>query len=102
EKIAAATKRMDKAIADATPAIQAAIELLERIVAVEMSMERASLLGSAHKRQAMIAAIEGDSTPQTAALVSMKSDYERAETFGRANRIEGFYYPALNRLSAEF
>src|SRR4030095_8808481 len=28
--------------------------------------------------------------------------YEQAENIGRENKIEGFYYPALNRLSAEF
>jgi len=32
----------------------------------------------------------------------MKHYYERAESIGRVNKIEGFYYPALNRISVEF
>jgi tetratricopeptide (TPR) repeat protein len=94
--------RLRRAIAQAKPEIAAAIALLEKVVAIEPSMERASLLGSAHKRLALIAASEGDAASEAAAIAAMKRHYEEAERFGRDNRVEGFFYPALNRLAAEF
>src|SRR5262249_51197477 len=36
------------------------------------------------------------------AIDAMKDCYAEAEKIGRDNKLEGFYYPALNRLSAEF
>jgi hypothetical protein len=101
-KVKEADDRLAKAIADGRPAIAAAIAVLEKLVQVETSMERASLLGSAHKRLALIAGIESDAAAEAAAIESMKRYYEQAESIGRDNKIEGFYYPAINRLSAEF
>ncbi|MGH8575271.1 MAG: tetratricopeptide repeat-containing protein [Gammaproteobacteria bacterium] len=94
--------RLTKAIADAKPVISAAAKQLEKLVEVETSMERASLLGSAYKRLALIAEIEGDAETEKTAIESMKRYYEQAESIGRDNKIAGLYYPALNHLSAEF
>ena len=94
--------QLAKAIANAKPIIGNAITQLEKLIEVAPSMERTSLLGSAYKRLALIADIEGDAAAEIAAIESMKHYYERAEGIGRVNKIEGFYYPALNRISVEF
>jgi hypothetical protein len=102
QKAEEARRRLADAIADAKPIIADTITTLGKLVAVATSMERASLLGSAYKRRAMIAEIEEDAAAEAAAIASMRLAYEQAEQIGRDNKIEGFYYPALNRLSAEF
>jgi len=94
--------RLRKVIAQAKPDITSAITVLEKLIAIEPSMERASLLGSAYKRLALIAEGEGDAASEATAISAMKGYYEEAERIGRDNKLEGFFYPALNRLSAEF
>ena len=98
----AARRDLDAAIAAGRDDVAKGIGLLEKLVAVETSMERESLLGSAFKRRALIAAIAGDSISETAALEAMKKHYGRAEEIGRSGGGRGFYYPAINRLAAEF
>jgi hypothetical protein len=102
KKTKEANDRLIKAIADAKPVINEAIARLEKLIAVQESMERASLLGSAYKRLALIAEIEGDAGAENSAIASMKGYYEQGERVGRETSTNGFYYPALNRLSAEF
>ena len=51
------TPEQTEAIADAKPTIHEAITRLEKLMEVQESMERASLLGSAYKRLALIAEI---------------------------------------------
>jgi hypothetical protein len=92
---------LKSAVAKAKPDISAAISLLEKLMEIEPSMERASLLGSAHKRLALIAASEHDAATEAAEIAAMKESYERAEQIGRDNKLEDFFYPALNRLAAE-
>jgi hypothetical protein len=94
--------RLKKAVAEAKPDITSAITQLENLVSIEPSMERASLLGSAHKRLALIAASENDAGAEATEIAAMKDSYERAEQIGRDNKLDDFFYPALNRLSAEF
>jgi hypothetical protein len=102
EEVDAAGATLRKAIAGAKPTIEHGIKTLKKLVEIEPSMERASLLGSAYKRLALIGEAEGNASAEAIAIKSMKRYYEQAETIGRDNRIDGFYYPALNRLSAEF
>jgi hypothetical protein len=102
KKSAEIDNRLKKAIAQARPDITAAVTLLEKLLAIEPSMERASLLGSAYKRLALIAESESDAAAEADAIAAMKRYYEQAEGIGRDNKLEGFFYPALNRLSAEF
>ena len=77
KKIDEAEKRLAEAIAEGTAQIGTAIAVLEKLVGVEPSMERASLLGSAHKRRALIAAIHEDAATEAAAINEMKQ-YLRA------------------------
>jgi hypothetical protein len=102
KKTSAAEERLTKVIADARPRIEASIGSLQHLVSLETSMERASLLGSAYKRLALIAAIEKKADEEKAAIELMKDAYAQAEKTGRDNNLAGFFYPALNRLSAQF
>jgi hypothetical protein len=95
-------KRLEKAVALAKPEIATAVAVLEKLLEIEPSMERASMLGSAHKRLALIASAEGDAATEADQIAAMKRYYEQAESIGRDSQLEGFFYPALNRLSAEF
>ncbi len=93
------------ALRDALPAarstIEAALEALERIVAVAPSIERESLCGSACKRLAMVHAQAGDTQAEQEALARMQMHYERAEQKAREQNHPERYYPALNRMAVE-
>jgi len=95
-------KRLLKATRNAKSDIASAIDQLEQLVAIEPSMERTSLLGSAYKRLALIAESEEDAKAEAAAIAAMRTYYEQAERIGREHKLSDFFYPALNRLSAEF
>lgn len=84
----------------ARAAVAGAIRTLDRLVALQPTIERHSLLGSARKRQAMMARLAGDSRQAAASLRGMQRHYEAAETLARAQKSDEFYYPALNRLAA--
>ncbi|NLD67547.1 MAG: CHAT domain-containing protein [Limnobacter sp.] len=90
---------------DAEDRIRAAIERLERLIDLGATVERYSLLGSAWKRIAMIAAREGEpgeeSVRETDALRQMLEAYGRAEELARTTSAANLYYPALNRIAAE-
>jgi tetratricopeptide (TPR) repeat protein len=76
-----------------------AIALLEKVVALEPTMERESLCGSAYKRLAMISELGGG--PGAApALEQMLAHYTRAEELGRRQQLPELFYPALNRFAA--
>src|SRR4029453_12752963 len=64
-------------------------------------MERESLIGSAYKRLAMIAAAQGDTKEETMAIAEMEQHYARAEELGRRGRPADWYYPMMNRLAAK-
>jgi hypothetical protein len=91
DKVNAAEARLTAAKDDARKIINDCIKALQKLVDVEMSMERASLLGSAYKRLALIAEIDSDASAEAAAIESMKRSYEQAERFGRNHEIAGFY-----------
>jgi hypothetical protein len=92
-------------IAPARDAIASALQLLNQLVALQPTMERLSLCGSAHKRLAMIERVDGaaasDRAAERQALRQMLSSYEEAERLGRETGLLNWYYPALNRLAAE-
>ncbi|MDL2338411.1 MAG: CHAT domain-containing protein, partial [Pseudomonadota bacterium] len=89
----------------ARSAVLSALELLDQLVALQPTMERHSLCGSAHKRLAMIAQAAGPSSENDAArqqaLHQMLACYEAAERMGRDAGMLDWYYPAQNRLAAE-
>lgn len=90
-------------IAQARRDIDAAIELLQRLMAsTGKSTERLSLLGSSYKRLALIAAVEHEedvSSAEAGALKKMEAAYAEAETIGWERKLPDVYYPALNRIA---
>jgi tetratricopeptide (TPR) repeat protein len=81
-------------------AIEQAIAFLHQIAALEPSMERESLCGSAYKRLALLEAAAKRPRQEAQAIRNMLEHYGRAEALGRKNRLD-FFYPAMNRMAAE-
>ena len=81
--------------------ILTAIALLERLLAIDATSERASLLGSAYKS---LAALEGKKKGVGAARARQKAlavaakAYGQGEALARANKLDNLYYPAMNRM----
>ncbi len=98
---AADRRGLAKALAAAREATKAAIDLMERLVSVQSTMERESILASAYKRQSLIEALAGNRAAETAAIESMRAHYEKAEALGLENGLPDVFYPAMNAMSAE-
>ena len=94
-----AEKLTDPAAARAD--IQAGIEQLARLAALQPTIERASLLGSAFKRLTMVETRAGRQAEAQAALDAMGQHYLAAETMARKAGEFNFFYPAKNGISAE-
>ena len=90
-----------QALKTASAAIDQGFARLQRVAAIEPSVERLSLCGSAWKRQAMVAKLAGDQGAERAALEKMRDWYARAEDLARKTNDPGLFYPALNRIAAE-
>ena len=90
-----------KALTAARAAIKMGIAQLDRVAAIEPSIERLSLLGSAWKRQAMLAALAGDQRDQRAAIAHMQRAYADATELARIGGDAELFYPALNRIAAD-
>ena len=82
-------------------AIRAGIAQLERLAAMQPTLERASLLGSAWKRLAMVEWKAKRKTEAKAALDAMVEHYGAAEAMARKAGDDTLFYPAKNGLSAE-
>ncbi|KNZ31343.1 MAG: hypothetical protein AD742_17380 [Methylibium sp. NZG] len=81
--------------------IRAAISMLNALVSLAPTIERESLLGSAHKRLALLEAHAGRTQANADAIAAMADHYRRAETLARHSRDADLFYPALNRMGAE-
>ncbi len=81
--------------------IRAGIAQLERLAAVQPTLERANLLGSAWKRLTMVEWQARHETEAKAALDAMVSHYGAAEAMARKAGDDTLFYPAKNGLSAE-
>jgi tetratricopeptide (TPR) repeat protein len=92
--IAQTIQRADQLIAQA-------LGLLQRLIDIEPTMERLSLIGSAHKRSALVAAAADRQDRVDEALKEMKSAYRRAQQFGETHQSASVYYPASNCLVAD-
>jgi hypothetical protein len=97
----AAARALQQAAHAARDALGGAVALLDQLVALQPTMERASLCGSVYKRLALVEAATGRADAETAAIRRMQAQYRRAEAIGRAAGLPDFYYPALNRMAAE-
>lgn len=91
----------DKVINSANETLGQAITLLEGLVALQPTLERLSLLGSAYKRRAMI---EREQVPIGNVLNSLQKMiecYERAVDVGQSSCPDNVFYPALNLVAAQ-
>ncbi len=90
-KDAAAARRM----------IQEGIQHLVKLVALQPTTERESLLGSAFKRLVMLEARHGKAAASLAALKNMALHYAAGEALASAEDADNLFYPAKNCISAE-
>ena len=88
---------LDAARAD----INAGIEQLKRVVAVQPTIEREDLLGSAYKRLTMVEWRAGRKVAARVALDAVVKHYRAAEAMARKIGADNLYYPAKNGISAE-
>jgi tetratricopeptide (TPR) repeat protein len=97
----AAGKRgaLAKATTAAVETIDAAIELLRKLIAIQPSVERSSLLASAYKRRAMVRGVAGK--PVADDLAKMRSCYGEAERLAKAAKLPNAFYPMLNLVAAD-
>ncbi|MGH6611776.1 MAG: tetratricopeptide repeat-containing protein, partial [Burkholderiaceae bacterium] len=76
-------------------------QLLERLVALQPSIERWNLLGSAWKRLALIEAIAKRPRNEVTAIGKMRESYAKAEALARDTDHSKLFYPVSNRMAAE-
>lgn len=96
-----AERSLKRAINRADDLIKRSLDLLARMVAVESTMERMSLIGSAYKRQALVDAAAGRRPGVQKALRQMRDAYREAQTLGEKRGATDLYYPISNRLTSE-
>ena len=98
---AAANPELLAAVERADALIEEALALLTKLQAVEDTLERESLVGSAYKRRALVDAAGGRRTRVRADLQEMKACYQRAHAVGARSGAADVYYPASNCLAAD-
>ncbi len=74
---------------------------LDKLVALQATVERESLLGSAYKRMVLLETRSGKAAASLKALQQMLVHYANAESLARAAHADNLYYPAKNGISAE-
>ncbi|MCC6248014.1 MAG: CHAT domain-containing protein [Rubrivivax sp.] len=89
------------AAAQARGEIAAALARLDALVALEPTVERQSLRGSAHKRLALVERKAGDAAAEARAVERMAAAYGEAEALARRQNHPELFYPALNRMAAD-
>ncbi len=96
-----AERSLRQAVGRADTLIEESIALLTKLIAVQPTMERASLIGSAYKRRALVNGAAGRRTRVQQALRQMKTAYEDARAVGEKSGASDLYYPASNCLAAD-
>ncbi len=92
-------KLKDEAAARAM--IEEGIAQLGKLVALQTTVERESLLGSAWKRLVLLEARAANNAASLTALEMMGTHYANAETLACRAQADNLYYPAKNGISAE-
>jgi hypothetical protein len=87
--------------AKAKSEILTAIGELERLLAINTTSERASLLAAAFKRLAMVERKGGRRGAFRKAVQAMARHYGEAEKLARKNKADNLYYPISNRMAAK-
>ncbi len=96
-----AERALRQAVARADDLIDSSLALLTKLVDVEQTMERASLIGSVYKRKALVDAAAGRRARVHQDLREMAARYRAAHHVGVTSQALDVYYPASNRLVAE-
>ncbi len=81
--------------------IEVALQDLRTLLTLQPTLERASLVGSACKRLALVEAKLGDARAQRRALAEAAAAYAQAEALATEARDPELFYPALNRMALE-
>jgi hypothetical protein len=81
--------------------VQAALDGLKALVEAQETAERLNLLGSTHKRAALLARKGGRHDDERASLQAALGAYARAEARAAATGAADLFYPALNRIGLE-
>ena len=90
---------LPKAITAALQSIDGAIDLLNKLIAIQPSVERTSMLASAYKRRAMVQGAAGKRADGD--LAKMRSCYAEAARLAKAARLSNAFYPMLNLIAAD-
>jgi tetratricopeptide (TPR) repeat protein len=96
-----AERSLRQAVGRADTLIEESIALLTKLIAVRQTMERASLIGSAYKRRALVNGAAGRRARVQQALRQMKAAYVDARAVGEKSGSSDLYYPASNCLAAD-
>jgi CHAT domain-containing protein len=96
-----AEQSLRKAITRADRLIAQSLQLLTRLIALEPTMERASLIGAAYKRSALVDGVAGRRARVAPGLRKMRAAYKHAQELGEKSGAPNLYYPAANRLTAD-
>jgi tetratricopeptide (TPR) repeat protein len=89
------------AIDQARQDIEAAMTLLDTLLALAPTLERESIYGSGFKRLAMLEAAAGRDADERNAIEQMWKHYSAAEKIARETQTRPFFYPATNRIAAQ-
>jgi hypothetical protein len=99
--LATAERALQASMKTARQSVKDALTLLDKLVAIQSTIERESICGSTWKRLALIEAAAGRTQEEEKAIKGMKLHYQRAAEIGRQSQSPDIFYPALNYLSAE-
>ncbi len=81
--------------------IAAGIQQLEKLAAMQATIERGAMLGSAYKRLTMVEWGAGRKAEAHAALMKAIESYAGAEAMARRLKVDNLFYPAKNGISCE-
>ncbi len=99
--LTAADSEVRTSLQSARLAVKDALTPLKKLMAVQSTIERESIYGSACKRLALIEAAAGRPIEERRAIEAMKLHYQRAAVIARENQAADLFYPALNYLAAD-
>jgi hypothetical protein len=99
--LAMAQRALQASVKTARQSVKDVLTLLDKLVAMQSTIERESICGSTWKRLALIEAAAGRVSEEEKAIEAMKLHYQRAAEIGRQSDSPDIFYPALNYLSAE-
>jgi CHAT domain-containing protein len=96
-----AEKALTETVTRADGLIAESLDLLERVIAMERTLERASVIGAAYKRRALVHLAAGRTDQVGRDLESMAASYAEAHVIGERTGTGDLFYPAANGLVAD-